>query len=136
MSAFGGVVVLNRAVGAALGERLAEQFVEVLFAPGYDDGALETLRQKPSTRDPRSTASGAASTPGERDYKRVLGGLLVQDRDADIEDRERWRSSPGGRRRSGWGDLLFAWRVCKHVDVERDRHREGARRRSGSAPGR
>ena len=43
ISAYGGVVVLNRGVSAALGERLAEQFVEVLFAPGYDEVAVEAL---------------------------------------------------------------------------------------------
>src|SRR5439155_287613 len=50
VSAYGGVVVLNRPVSEALGERLAEQFVEVLFAPGYDDAALARLREKPSVR--------------------------------------------------------------------------------------
>ena len=46
VSAYGGVVVFNRPVSAALGERLAEQFVEVLFAPGYDAVAVEALVQK------------------------------------------------------------------------------------------
>src|SRR5205823_13389753 len=49
-SAYGGVVVLTRPVAAALAARIAEQFVEVLFAPGYDDDALATLRGKPGTR--------------------------------------------------------------------------------------
>ena len=46
VSAYGGVVVLNRAVTAALGELLAGQFVEVLFAPGFDEQALEALARK------------------------------------------------------------------------------------------
>ena len=50
LSAYGGVVVLNRPVSAALGERLAEQFVEVLHAPGYDEAALAALTRKPATR--------------------------------------------------------------------------------------
>jgi phosphoribosylaminoimidazolecarboxamide formyltransferase/IMP cyclohydrolase len=114
LSAYGGVVVLNRAVSAALGERLAGQFVEVLLAPGYDEAALEALRRKPATRilDDRERR---AETPGERDYRRVLGGLLVQDRDAEIADRETMDVVVGSPSEQQWGDLLFAWRVCKHV---------------------
>ena len=46
MSAFGGVVVVNRPVTRELAELLAEQFVEVLLAPGYDEGAVDLLREK------------------------------------------------------------------------------------------
>jgi phosphoribosylaminoimidazolecarboxamide formyltransferase/IMP cyclohydrolase len=45
----------------------------------------------------------------------VLGGLLVQERDAEIEDREGMVAVCGEPDESDWGDLLFAWRVCKHV---------------------
>jgi phosphoribosylaminoimidazolecarboxamide formyltransferase/IMP cyclohydrolase len=114
LSAYGGVVVLNRPVTEALGERLAEQFVEVLFAPGYDDAALSQLKNKPATRI-LEDRERRLTNPGERDYKRVLGGLLVQERDADIEDREGMEVVCGSPTEMGWGDLLFAWRVCKHV---------------------
>ena len=50
-----------------------------------------------------------------RDYKRVLGGLLVQDRDAEVEDRETMQLVTGELDEAQWADLLFAWRVCKHV---------------------
>jgi phosphoribosylaminoimidazolecarboxamide formyltransferase/IMP cyclohydrolase len=114
LSAYGGVIVLNRRVTAALAARLAEQFVEVLFAPGYDADALEILTRKESIRilDDHERRS---DTPGERDYKRVLGGLLVQDRDADVDDREGMNPVAGQPTEEQWGDLLFAWRVCKHV---------------------
>ena len=114
LSAYGGVVVLNRPVGGELGGRIAEQFVEVLLAPGFDDAALEALRAKPALRilDDRERR---AETPGERDYKRVLGGLLVQDRDWDIDDRGGMDVVCGSATETVWGDLLFAWRVCKHV---------------------
>jgi phosphoribosylaminoimidazolecarboxamide formyltransferase/IMP cyclohydrolase len=114
LSAYGGVVVLNRAVSAALGEPLAQQFVEVLFAPGYDEVALEALVRKQSIRilnDLERRTTEAA----ERDYKRVLGGLLVQDRDWDVDDREGMAVATGEPSEAQWGDLLFAWRVCKHV---------------------
>jgi phosphoribosylaminoimidazolecarboxamide formyltransferase / IMP cyclohydrolase len=86
----------------------------VLFAPAYDDGALEVLTQKPATRI-LEDRERRLTNPGERDYKRVLGGLLVQERDADIEDREGMEVVCGAPSEMAWGDLLFAWRVCKHV---------------------
>jgi phosphoribosylaminoimidazolecarboxamide formyltransferase/IMP cyclohydrolase len=114
LSAYGGVVVLNRAVGDGLGARLAEQFVEVLLAPGYAEGALAALRGKPALRIlvDRERRSWPA---GELHHRRVLGGLLVQDRDWDIEDREGMTVVCGAPTEQVWGDLLFAWRVCKHV---------------------
>jgi phosphoribosylaminoimidazolecarboxamide formyltransferase/IMP cyclohydrolase len=114
VSAYGGVVVLNRPVSEALGERLAEQFVELLFAPGYDEAALARLRDKPSVRI-LEDRERRLSNPGERDYRRVLGGLLVQERDADVDDREGMEVVCGSPSEMAWGDLLFAWRVCKHV---------------------
>jgi len=114
LSAYGGVVVLNRPVSAALGRRLSEQFVEVLFAPGYDETALEALVQKPAIRILNDTErrTGEAS---ERELKRVLGGLLVQERDWDVAGREGMEVVCGSPSEAAWGDLLFAWRVCKHV---------------------
>ncbi|MBV8258803.1 MAG: bifunctional phosphoribosylaminoimidazolecarboxamide formyltransferase/IMP cyclohydrolase [Actinobacteria bacterium] len=113
-SAYGGVVVLNREVEAPLGEKLAEQFVEVLFAPGYADEALKALRRKQNTRI-LVDGERRRDEPGERHYKRVIGGMLVQDSDSDIEDREGWEVVTGKPTEAQWGDLVFAWRVCKHV---------------------
>jgi phosphoribosylaminoimidazolecarboxamide formyltransferase / IMP cyclohydrolase len=114
VSAFGGVVAVNRAVTPDVGEFLATQFVEVLLAPEYTDPALDFLRAKPNTRllrdDERRTP-----TPGELDYKRVLGGLLVQERDSDVDARDSMQVLSGSLTEEQWGDLLFAWRVCKHV---------------------
>jgi phosphoribosylaminoimidazolecarboxamide formyltransferase / IMP cyclohydrolase len=113
-SAYGGVVVLNREVEDGLGEKLAEQFVEVLFAPGYTEGAREALMRKQGTRilvDHERRRGGYES----RSLKRVPGGLLVQDADAEIEDREGWQVVCGAPDERQWGDLVFAWRVCKHV---------------------
>jgi len=114
LSAFGMVCVLNRPVSAELGKSIATQFVDVLLAPGFDDEALAALKTKPAMRilvDHERRAYGA----GERDYKRVPGGLLIQDRDWDIEDRESMQVVCGEPAEEQWGDLLFAWRVCKHV---------------------
>jgi phosphoribosylaminoimidazolecarboxamide formyltransferase / IMP cyclohydrolase len=114
VSAYGGIVVLNRDVDAALGEKLAEQFVEVLFAPGYDEAALEALFKRQGTRvlvDRERRRPGAQ----QRGLKRVLGGILVQDADSEIEDRDGWTVVAGTPDEQQWGDLVFAWRVCKHV---------------------
>ena len=114
LSAFGMVCVLNRPVGAELGERLAERFIDVLLAPDYEPAALEALQRKKDVRilaDRERRGFDAA----ERDYKRVVGGLLVQDRDFDVDDREGMQVVAGNPSEECWGDLLFAWRVCKHV---------------------
>jgi phosphoribosylaminoimidazolecarboxamide formyltransferase/IMP cyclohydrolase len=114
VSAYGGVVVLNRAVTAALGELLAGQFVEVLFAPGYDEQAMESLARRTATRVLNDTERRAFAEPA-RDYRRVLGGLLVQDGDRDVATREGMDVVCGTVGDEQWQDALFAWRVVKHV---------------------
>jgi phosphoribosylaminoimidazolecarboxamide formyltransferase/IMP cyclohydrolase len=114
VSAFGMVCAVNRPVSAALGAALAERFVDVLFAPDYDEAGLVALQRKQAIRILRDKERRGFPR-GERDFKRVLGGLLVQDRDWDIEDREGMEVACGEPSEEMWGDLLFAWRVCKHV---------------------
>jgi phosphoribosylaminoimidazolecarboxamide formyltransferase / IMP cyclohydrolase len=114
VSAFGMVCAVNRPVGAELGARLAERFVDVLFAPGYDEAALAALQTKPGTRILLDRERRRID-PGEKDFKRVPGGFLMQDRDLDMEDREDMTTVCGDPDETCWGDLLFAWRVCRHV---------------------
>jgi phosphoribosylaminoimidazolecarboxamide formyltransferase/IMP cyclohydrolase len=115
LSAYGGVVAVNRPVTAALAERLGEQFVEVVHAPGYADGAVALLTRKPNLRV-LENAERRGATPGERDYRRVIGGLLVQDRDSESEERSQMTVVTTAQpSEAQWGDLLFAWRVAKHV---------------------
>ncbi len=114
VSAFGMVCAVNRPVSAELGDALAERFVDVLFAPDYDERALETLERKEAIRILRDRERRGFPR-GERDFKRVLGGLLVQDRDWDVDDREGMEVACGEPDEGCWGDLVFAWRVCKHV---------------------
>jgi phosphoribosylaminoimidazolecarboxamide formyltransferase/IMP cyclohydrolase len=114
-SAFGGVVVLNGMVEADLAEKLNENFAELLFAPGYGEGALEILQRKPNVRI-IDDSERRKIIVGERDLRRVMGGLLVQDRDGDLQERSTMdvvtKRTPS---EDEWGDLLFAWKVCKHV---------------------
>ncbi|HYF24322.1 MAG TPA: bifunctional phosphoribosylaminoimidazolecarboxamide formyltransferase/IMP cyclohydrolase, partial [Baekduia sp.] len=115
LSAFGGVIVLNRRVDRPTAEKLHEQFIEVLFAPGYDDDALEVLTQKQNVRI-LEDEERRRSPMGEPEVKQVLGGLLVQDRDLDLQQRSEMEvvtsRKPTDRE---FDDLLFAWRVCRHV---------------------
>ena len=115
VSAYGGVVAVNRRVEAPLAEALAEQFVEVLIAPEYTGDALERLRAKGSIRILQDRERRGAAA-GERDVKRVLGGFLVQDADGEVDDREGMEVVTSRiPEEPTWGDLLFAWRVAKHV---------------------
>jgi phosphoribosylaminoimidazolecarboxamide formyltransferase/IMP cyclohydrolase len=115
MSAFGGVICVNRRVDRALAEALVEQFVELLFAPGYDDDALEVLATKPNLRilDDRERRTANLIDPGLR---QVVGGVLVQDRDADLEEISNMQVVSERRpTQAERAELDFAWRVCKHV---------------------
>jgi len=114
-SAFGGVIALNRPVDGALAEALVQQFAEVLFAPGYDEAALETLSGRPNLRILQDDGQQALHL-AEPDLKQVVGGLLVQDRDLDTQERaEMTVATQREPSDAEWSELLFAWRVCKHV---------------------
>jgi len=114
VSAYGGVVVLNGAVSVRLAEALAEQFVEVLFAPAYESQALDVLARRSSLRVLEHREQRAPDEE-ERDYRRVLGGLLVQTRDREQVDGRTADVVCGEVAADRWEDLLFAWRVVKHV---------------------
>jgi phosphoribosylaminoimidazolecarboxamide formyltransferase/IMP cyclohydrolase len=118
-SAYGGVIALNRQVDRACAEQLAKQFIEVLLAPGFDADALEVLGEKKNVRLlelarwPQPADRGTAE---ELEAKPVLGGQLVQTHDIVTESREQMRvlteAQPSEQQ---WQDLLFAWKVCRHV---------------------
>ncbi len=114
-SAFGGVFCFNRPIDPALAEKLSEMFVEVVFAPGYDEDALELLQQKPNVRLLENQER--RTTPiSEHDIKRVRGGILTQDRDTGLEQREEMHVATKRKpSEEEWGELLFGMRVCKHV---------------------
>jgi phosphoribosylaminoimidazolecarboxamide formyltransferase / IMP cyclohydrolase len=115
MSAFGGVICVNRTVDAAFAEALLQQFCEVIIAPSFTDEAFELLSTKPNMRILEDGERRRVNV-AERDLKRVMGGLLVQDRDLGLEDRTEMqvvtRRKPS---EAEWGEMLFAWKVCKHV---------------------
>ncbi|HEY4012684.1 MAG TPA: bifunctional phosphoribosylaminoimidazolecarboxamide formyltransferase/IMP cyclohydrolase [Polyangiaceae bacterium] len=116
VSAFGGIVALNRAVDEATARVLAETFVECVVAPSFDSVALEILRAK---KNLRLLATGGWLGPEHAalSYKRVGGGIVVQDRDATgpgevLRGKVVTRRAPTPEELAS---LDFAWRVCKHV---------------------
>jgi len=114
-SAFGGVMCFNRRVDLPLAEKLSSMFVELVFAPGYEDGALEVLERKENVRILEDSERRRPDVT-EQDMRRVRGGLLVQDRDTGPDAREEMQVVTERKpSESEWGELLFAWRVCKHV---------------------
>jgi phosphoribosylaminoimidazolecarboxamide formyltransferase/IMP cyclohydrolase len=115
LSAFGGVVCVNRQVDPGFAEALTKQFCEVLIAPSFSDEALALLATKPSMRVLEDGERRRLNV-GERDIKRVMGGLLVQDRDIGLEDRTEMEAVTERKpTEAEWGEMLFAWKVCKHV---------------------
>jgi phosphoribosylaminoimidazolecarboxamide formyltransferase/IMP cyclohydrolase len=115
VSAFGSVIAVNRVVDVPLAERLSKLFVETLFAPGYDDEALAILTQKADIRLLKNEERRQVSS-GEFDYKRVSGGMLVQDKDSEAEERDEMTvATKRHPSEQEWGDLIFAFRVAKHV---------------------
>jgi len=115
LSAYGGIVCLNRRVERQLAVALVDQFIEVLCAPGYDAGALEVLRTRENMRilDDREERSRSQI---EADFRQVAGGMLVEDRDTGLEQREEMTVvSARQPTEAEWSEALFAWKVCKHV---------------------
>ncbi|MBM4784387.1 MAG: bifunctional phosphoribosylaminoimidazolecarboxamide formyltransferase/IMP cyclohydrolase [Archangiaceae bacterium] len=118
VSAFGGIVALNRQVDEATATALAETFLEAVIAPGYDEKARAVLAAKKNLRllDAGSTLALPSARPAAQlDARSISGGLLLMDRDA-IEPQTEWKVVS---RRAPTPDeliaLKFAWRVCKHV---------------------
>ncbi|MBU1671093.1 MAG: bifunctional phosphoribosylaminoimidazolecarboxamide formyltransferase/IMP cyclohydrolase [Actinobacteria bacterium] len=115
VSAFGSVIAFNRPVDAPCARAMKGNFIELLLAPAFDDEALEILKVKKDLR-----ILGMADSTGMQaaglDMRRVHGGMLVQEYDTDPYDRAAWKvMSTVEPTEEQWADLLFAWRVCKHV---------------------
>ncbi len=123
LSAFGGIVALNRAVDVATAEALVSTFIEAVIAPSVEAAARPVLARKANMRV--VTADFALPGAGDVEYRSILGAMLMQERDVVIEARRPWiaESLPDGlkvvtRRQptpEEWQALRFAWRVCAHV---------------------
>ena len=114
-SAFGGIVALNRPLDARTAEEIAAIFTEVVIAPDADEGAKAVFAAKKNLRLLTTGALPDPKAPGLA-FRQVSGGFLVQDRDtgfvtpADLKVVTRRAPSE-----AELADLLFAWKVAKHV---------------------
>ncbi|MDY7224873.1 bifunctional phosphoribosylaminoimidazolecarboxamide formyltransferase/IMP cyclohydrolase [Hyalangium rubrum] len=118
VSAFGGIVALNREVDEACAQALAETFLEAVIAPSYSAAALQVLAAKKNLRlleAGPALASAEARPRVQLEARSVSGGLLLQDKDA-AEPPLEWKvvtqRKPTAEEERA---LRFAWRVCKHV---------------------
>jgi phosphoribosylaminoimidazolecarboxamide formyltransferase/IMP cyclohydrolase len=112
LSAFGGIVALNRPMPEALAVALAPVFTEVVLAPSYDDEALAILLAKKNLR------VLSAPTPGIEplDLRSIAGGILVQQPDPVTIDRASWRVvTKATPTPTEWDDIVVAWQVCAAV---------------------
>jgi len=125
VSAFGSVVASNMRWTAEAAEALSDKYVEVLIAPEFDREALNILLKKKNMRilqtgfDIRANIARLQKksfSTGNIDLKSVDGGILVQDLDEGIDDREKFRVvtriQPTDMQ---WKDLLFGWQIAKNV---------------------
>jgi len=114
VSAFGGIAAFNRSLTAATAKLIAETFMEVVIAPGFSDEARTTLAARKNLR--LLLASNADRVSDGWEFKRINGGLLVQDRDTHQLLREQCKAvSKRAPTEDEWRDMLFAWTVAKHV---------------------
>ena len=119
VSAFGSIVAFNRAVDGSTAEEMKSLFVEAVIAPAYDDQSLELFSRKKNMRvmrkPPETVQEGSLLGP-QYDLKQVSGGYVLQDLDVaqitsdSVEVMTKRQPDEGEL-----GDLMFAWRVCKHV---------------------
>ncbi|MDI6857948.1 MAG: bifunctional phosphoribosylaminoimidazolecarboxamide formyltransferase/IMP cyclohydrolase [Dehalococcoidia bacterium] len=113
VSAFGGIVAINRKVTLAVARETGDTFYEVMIAPDYDEDALELLKKK---RDMRILRAQPPKMADSLNMHRVVGGLLVQERDAlpdeQMELKVVTKREPTSQEMS---DLCFGWRVVKHI---------------------
>ena len=116
VSAFGGIVAVNRPMNLAMAREIIKTFYEIVIAPGYEPDALEALKTK---RDLRILDMGSLETvapTSSLDFRRVGGGLLVQTADTLAEDPRAWRVVTKRQPTlEEMQSLTFAWKVAKHV---------------------
>ncbi|MGW7274227.1 bifunctional phosphoribosylaminoimidazolecarboxamide formyltransferase/IMP cyclohydrolase [Streptomyces sp. NPDC054864] len=121
LSAFGGVIAVNRPVSKEMAEQVADIFTEVIVAPEYEDGALEVLTKKKNIRVLRAHQAPANTVARERNWERkqIDGGALLQVTDrlqADGDNPANWTLATGDALNAGeLAELAFAWKASRAV---------------------
>jgi phosphoribosylaminoimidazolecarboxamide formyltransferase / IMP cyclohydrolase len=121
LSAFGGIVGLNRRLDAETAAAITSTFIEAVIAPSLADEAREILAKKPNMRVVTTDFERLRGV-NHRDTRQILGGLLIQDADQVTEARDPWPGQDFPKvvtqkqpTPDEWTALRFAWRVCAHV---------------------
>ena len=116
VSAFGGVVGFNRVVDEETAKEMAQIFLEVIIAPGFEPKALEILKTKKDLRILQTPPLTVSFLQGGFDLRKVVGGLLVQGRDLGKVPMDQWKvvtkRKPTEEERRA---MAFGWKVAKHV---------------------
>ena len=121
VSAFGSIISFNRELDLATAELLCEpgRFVEAIICPGYSDEAFEALTTKPKWKKNvrlLKLPDMLAPTSTTLEFRRVSGGVLVQDRDDQPDPQDEWKVVTDRQPTdTELRDLGFGWLVCKHV---------------------
>lgn len=111
---FGGIIVVNQTLDGALAGAIAEIFTEVIIAPRFSEEALGILRKKKNLR--LMIAKKGLGPESLREIRSVIGGVLVQDRDATLGDVSSFKVVTKRQPTPAeWASMLFGWKVCKHV---------------------
>ncbi|MFG2818915.1 bifunctional phosphoribosylaminoimidazolecarboxamide formyltransferase/IMP cyclohydrolase [Kitasatospora sp. NPDC048365] len=115
LSAFGGVIAVNRPVSVEMAEQVAEIFTEVVVAPGYEDGAVEVLARKKNIR----VLVAPEAPANAKEVRPISGGVLLQETDrihAEGDDPATWTLATGeALGEAELAELAFAWRACRAV---------------------
>jgi phosphoribosylaminoimidazolecarboxamide formyltransferase/IMP cyclohydrolase len=115
VSAFGGIVALNRPVDKRTAEEMSRTFIEVIVAPGFDEEAKAVFSEKKNMRLLEISPTFEAD-PSGYDFRQVVGGILVQERDRDEFDLRKARTvTSRAPSVEEYQSLDFAWRIVKHV---------------------
>ena len=116
LSAYGGVIGFNRRVDSRAGGAPERHLRGARVRTRVRRGRVRGPRPEAQHPHPRGPGAPARARLGDHDMRRVRGGILVQDRDSETESRDEMSVATEVRpTEEQWGDLLFAWRVCKHV---------------------
>lgn len=117
LSAFGGIIAVNRKVTAKIAEYLTGKFVELVAAPEFSPEALEILKKKKDIRLMEIKGLGSEITrDAEFAVRKVIGGVLVQDRDLkSLSEGELKVVTKKAPTKEELKDMLFGWKVVKHV---------------------
>jgi len=116
VSAFGGIIGVNKILDEETAKSILETFFEVIVAPDFDDQAKQLLMAKKNMRLLKIDNLGKDSNLVGINLRKVVGGLLVQDRDTIIENiRDAKVVTKRKPSDEEWQALEFAWKVCKHV---------------------